>query len=275
MELQPTNTHRVGDIIAYRCRGVWTTARVTKVNRASIRIEDGELSEANTFVPNFIRNTTNKGCLQVRGRRIYKFVRPSIVSEIREVVELYGNDDAMSVDGDGAESDVAEPMEVETPAVSNMSLHHPAKGPLKSSIRIGDYSRILASGRKAGCSGYTIEEISRVLREWSDDGESYIDMHYSALDSRKFLRFIKTTEHVEDYEPLVIGREKEGTVSKCAMLHLPSQQVILRTATKGEPKRGAFDTHNENWKVETGLFNADHTFWHELRAHTMFSLVPY
>ena len=272
MELHPTNTHCVGDIIAYRCRNVWTTARVTKVNRASIRIEDGELSESNTFVPNFTRNTTNKGCLQLRGRRIYKYVRPSIVSEVREVVELYDNDEESSVNG--TEHDGNEPM-TEILPVSNISLHHPGKGPLKSAIRIGDYSRILASGRKAGCSGYTIEEIRRVLSEWRDDGESYIGMHYSPLDSRKILRFIKTTEEVEDFAPLIIGREKEGTVAKCAMLHIPSQSVIFRTATKGEPTRRAFDTHNENWKVETGLFTADHSFWHELRSHTMFSLVPY
>ena len=161
----------------------------------------------------------------------------------------------------------------ETAAVSDMSLHHPAKGPLKSAIRIGDYKRILASGRKAGCSGYTIEEVLRVLNDWHDDDISYVDMHYSPLDSRKVLRFIKTTENVEDFLPLVIGREKEGTVAKCAMLHIPSQHVILRTATKGEPVRRAYDTHNENWKVETGLFAADRTFWHKLNTHSIFSAV--
>ena len=266
MELQPTNTFIIGDIIAYRCQGEWTTARVTKVNRASIRIEDGELSESNTFVPNFIKNTTNKGFLQIKGRRIYKYVRPSLVSEVREVVEVYGNE------ADQVEP-AAEPMEVETAAVSNMSLHHPAKEPLKNAIRIGDYKKILASGRKAGCSGYTIGEVLSVLNDWHDDGVSYVDMHFSPLDSRKVLRFIKTKENVEDFLPLVIGREKEGTVAKCAMLHIPSQHVILRTATKGEPVRRAYDTHNENWKVETGLFAADRTFWHKLNTHSIFSAV--
>jgi hypothetical protein len=264
MELQPTNTHSIGDIIVYKCRGEWKTARVIKVNRASIRIEDGELSKANIFLPNFIRNTTNKGFLQLRGRRIYKFVSQSLVSEVREVVELHGNDDTMSIDGDGAESDIAEPMVVDTAAVSNITLHHPKTGHLATALRIGDYSRIFGTGTRAGSSGYTLEEIRHILSEWRDDGIDHVKLHFSDLDSRKVARFIKTTEDVEDFAPLVLGREKEGDMGRCALFHHPTQRVIFRTATKGVPMRRAFDTHNDNWKVETGLFAADRSFWHKL-----------
>ena len=266
MELQPTNTHRIGDIIAYRCRGEWTTARVTKVNRASIRIEDGELSESNTFVPNFIKNTTNKGILQLKGRRIYKFVRPSLVSEVREVVEISNNEEEDTVVGADAET--------ETAAVSNITLHHPKTG-LTEAVRIGNYQRILASGRKAGCSGYEISEVRRTILAWRGTDRKYVKMHYSNPKSDNIKRFLKLSEKLEDFTPLLIAEEKPYTVGvgKCAMLDSKGN-VVFRTATKN-PTRPHCDTHCDEWKVETGIFCADRSFWKRLRSHPMFSLVPY
>mgnify|MGYP004066256505 CR=1 FL=1 len=243
MELQLGTTYSIGDIIVYKCRGKWTQARVTKLNKKSIRIEDGVVADDGSFTASDVPNTTNKGSLQLNSRRIYTYVMRDTVAETRDVIDQ---------------------VPPKTARKTVISIHHPSQGSLDNSWRIGDYSRILASGRQAGCSGYKPETVIEALQKWSSDGKRYNKMKFSDTNTTKVLRFIKDSENPGDFQPLVIGKETESDVGKAAFVYIPTGNIILRTATKGTPTRKAYQSHKKRWMVETSLFNADKSFWKRL-----------
>jgi hypothetical protein len=247
-------TFESGNLIKYKCRGEWGLARVTKVNKRSIRIEDGVFGVNGDFVASGVRNPTNKGTLQTQVRTIYKFLRetgePIVVLPIPEKVVP------------------AAPKSVKKSTPAIITIHHPRKGPLVNSLRIGDFGKIRSTGRQAGCSGYSIETVRTSLAEWQSDGIRYNKMKFgSSASNPKALRFIKSTENPDNFQTLVIGKERECGIGKAAFINVTTNRIVLRTATSEPTARKSYDTHSANWRVETGLFNADKGFWKRLKKH--------
>jgi len=154
----------------------------------------------------------------------------------------------------------------------NITIHHPCKGDLCASLRIGNCGKIRSTGRQAGCSGYSIDTVRTALAGWHSDGIRFKKMKFWDPESIGSRPFIKSTETMSDFQTLVIGKERESGVGKAAFLNTKTNRIVLRTATCGTPTRKAYDTYSDNWKVETGLFNADKGFWKRLRKHDIFKV---
>ena len=257
MELIRTNNFASGDIIAYYSRSngklVPNFAQITKVNSMSLRIQDGTITSGN-FIPS---RTTKIGNLS-KNRRIFKYVGSDTVADIRTVTPLYN---------DSIPTQSTAPIE----DVQSITIEHPQSGPIQNSFRIGYQKRILSSGGKAGKTGYTMEEVSNAIANWHPDGKRHCTMKFSKIDSRKKLRFIRNDEDPDDLIPLVLGTENGHIYGKAAFIRRSTNKIIFRTALKGEHRRNEYQSHRTHWKVQTGMFNADESFWTELKQHTIFN----
>ena len=261
MELIRTNNFASGDIIAYYSRSngklVPNFAQITKVNSLSLRIRDGTITSGN-FIPS---RTTKNGSL-TKKRRIFKYVGSDTVADIRTVTPLYN---------DSIPTQSTAPIE----DVQSITIEHPRSGPIQNSFRIGYQKRILSTGGKAGKTGYTIKEVSNAIGNWYPDGRRHCAMKFSKIDSRKKLRFIRNDEDPDDLIPLVLGTEIWGDgrriYGKAAFKRRSTNKIIFRTAMKGEHSRNEYQSHRTHWNVQTGMFNADESFWTELKQQTIFN----
>ena len=202
-----------------------------------------------------------------KDRRIFKYVGSDTVADIRTV----------TTDSPTPLNEASIPTQSAAPIkdVESITIEHPKSGPIQNTFRIGYQKRIFSSGGKAGKTGYTLEEVSDALANWNPDGKRHCTMKFSKIDSRKKLRFIRNDEDPDDLIPLVLGTEiwDDGRriYGKAAFKRRSTNKIIFRTAFKGEHSRNEYQSHRTHWKVQTGMFNADESFWTELKQQTIFN----
>lgn len=164
----------------------------------------------------------------------------------------------------------------------SLSLVHPGaprkdQPDLSKSLRIG-----LRSNEKQpladtpGTLGYSPQQVSTLLDEWVSDSQQYCEMDYvlpSAEEAKK--SFIRTSENPDNFEVLVLGKELACAWSKAALRNIQTGNIIFRSATfdsdytnpRGEKRNSTTKpSHNKDWVVQGRLFNADSSFWEQLKT---------
>jgi hypothetical protein len=143
-----------------------------------------------------------------------------------------------------------------------ITIHHPKTGNVES-WRIGDYKFIL--GSPVGTVGLPEADVVTALRHWEPDQHSYNKMDFVLPDSMMFA-FIIHDENPDDFIPIVIGKERKSTYAKAALQNIVTGKIVFRSATfSDEPCRKRLESHDPEWSVEIGLFNADKSFWREMK----------
>jgi hypothetical protein len=164
-----------------------------------------------------------------------------------------------------------------------LSLVHPSpprkdQPDLRKSLRIG-----LQSNEKKpladtpGTHGYTPEQVFTLLNEWNSDSQKYCEMDYVHPNIEEAKKsFIAISENPDNFEVLVLGKELSSPWSKAALRNIQTGNIIFRSATfdpnytnpRGEKRnKTTKQSHNKDWVVQGRLFNADSSFWEELKKN--------
>lgn len=143
-----------------------------------------------------------------------------------------------------------------------ITIHHPKTGNVES-WRIGHYRHIYST--PVGTTGIPETDVAIAVQLWEPDKLRYNKMDFVLPDSAK-LWFIAHDENPDDFVPVVIGKERKSTYAKAALQNTVTGKIVFRSATfSNYSERKQLKTHDPEWRVEIGLFNADKSFWREMQ----------
>ena len=147
-----------------------------------------------------------------------------------------------------------------------MSMYHPQKSP--NSWRIGRRrDRKFVHTSWLGKSGINENFLREILNEWQQDDLSYCHMDFSQ-PTHIARAFMTEGESLDDFTPMVIGKEVGQSYFKGAF-RTKTGNIVLRSATYSnlttDWRNGAYKSLVSGWIVQKNIFDADKSFFVELK----------
>lgn len=161
--------------------------------------------------------------------------------------------------------------------MEKLSIIHPSNNITCKSYRIGlQINEKTPLADTPGINGYNLEQLIEVLEKWESDGSKHCTMDFVFPDQEELKkRFIYSTEKLNNFKILLVGKEICRPWAKAALVNLVTKKIIFRSSTfdkKYTKKDGSMYskkttkvTHDKNWVVHGRLFNADASFWELLK----------
>jgi hypothetical protein len=146
----------------------------------------------------------------------------------------------------------------------SISVSHLTKKGYTSAGRIKIEGKPRGTGE--GTTGLTLELLREAFKHY-ELHRKYCDMDYKLPETCKDY-FIKHNEDTTKYDLIFAGKEVNSTYVKGAFRDRETNRIVLRSATFHNPEepdtRTSYTSLDPHWKVKTGLFTADISFWEKL-----------
>lgn len=157
--------------------------------------------------------------------------------------------------------------------MEKLSIIHPSNISSCESYRIGLINNEkIPLADTPGINGYKLEQLIEVLKNWESDGTRHciMDFVFPDLEIMK-KRFIYSTEKLDNFKVILIGKENCSPWAKAALVNLETRNIIFRSSTFDKnytskegsmySKKTTKKSHDKYWVVHGRLFNADASFW--------------